>query len=341
MCERRQWLVRPVRMRHCELVTTYDILWLQRHLYCDRMVHVHNRNPRSKAVTPVTKLYKYRKDIPCPYNGGARESMGSHQIRVAQVLVARVRWSRLLVRVHRGGIRRFRSGPGSDGQCEDGTPNICIGSAVNIKSGNLYFTQGAAGLTLTYNSIDPYNGPMGKKWTHSYDLRLTPLSDNSTVKLKSSDGNIVYFRLSNGVYYPEAISGYTSRIVKNQDGSYTQTAKNGLVYQFNSAGRLTSISDRNGNMTTLTYNGNDLAGITNPSGRTTTITTARRPDNLAYRSGRKDLQLGLYQRPPRFPYRSIGQCLAVHLRRHREDAHQARSRRPYGDLHLRHTGPTR
>ncbi len=164
------------------------------------------------------------------------------------------------------------SGPGPDGNSK--TPNICSESAVNIKSSNLHFAQDAAGLILTYNSIDPYNGPLGMKWSYNYNLRLTPLSDNAAVKLKSSDGNIVYFRLSNGVYYPESISGYTSRIVKNQDGSYTQTAKNGLVYQFNSAGRLTSIFDRNGNMTTLTYNGNDLAGITNPSGGTTTITTA-------------------------------------------------------------------
>jgi YD repeat-containing protein len=164
-------------------------------------------------------------------------------------------------------------GSGDDGGRNDGSPNVCIGSAANIKSGNLYFTQDAAGLTLAYNSIDTYDGPVGKKWTHNYNVRLTPLSGASTIKLTSSDGNIIFFVLKNGVYYPEAISGDTSQIVKNTDGSYTQISKYGVVYNFNASGYLISITDRNGNTTSLTYSGNNLAGITTPSGRTTVVTT--------------------------------------------------------------------
>ena len=151
------------------------------------------------------------------------------------------------------------------------SPNICLNSAANITSGNLYFTQDVAGLTLTYNSIDPHEGPLGGKWTHDYNQRIIPLNDAGNIKLRSSDGNIVFFRLSNGVYYPDAFSGDTTQITKNTDGSYTQTAKNGVVHHYNSTGDLTSITDRNGNTTTLTYNGSDLTGITAPSGRTTAV----------------------------------------------------------------------
>lgn len=188
------------------------------------------------------------------------------------------------------------NGNGGNGDCSSSNPNVVSESAANLTSGNLFFSQEAAGLTLSYNSIDPYSGPVGKKWTHNYNVNLTPLSDNSTLKLKAHDGNIIYFRLSSGIYYPEAISGDTSRIVKNSDTSYTRTFKDGLIHHFSSAGRLVSISDRNGNTTTLTYSGNNLASITTPSGRTTTIATtgglitsisdpAGRTYNLAYTGG--------------------------------------------------------
>jgi RHS repeat-associated protein len=177
-------------------------------------------------------------------------------------------------------------GDGGDGGGDggDGGPdpcatssNVSIGSAANIQSGNLYFTKNVGGITLTYNSNDLYDGSLGKKWLHEYGLTLRPRLSNqydTTLILRSTDGNNVYFTLSNGVYYPSDSSGYTTQIVKNTNGSYTMTAKNGLVYQFSSAGKLTSIADRNGNTTTLTYDSiGNLLSITGPSGRTTRITT--------------------------------------------------------------------
>jgi RHS repeat-associated protein len=151
---------------------------------------------------------------------------------------------------------------------------VCINSSTNLKSGNLYHDQNAGILTLSYNSLDPDNGPVGLKWTHNYNVQLTALSDNATIVLKTEDGNIINFRLSGGVYYPEAISGDTSQIIKYANGTYTRTTKNGTAYNFNSSGSLTSIIDRNSNTTTLTYSGNDLASVTDPAGRTTTVTAA-------------------------------------------------------------------
>jgi RHS repeat-associated protein len=184
---------------------------------------------------------------------------------------------------------------GSGPQCS-ASPNVRSNSSANIKSGNLYFSQDAATLILTYNSIDQNNGPVGKKWTHNFNLKLTPLSDNSTLVLKGDDGNIIYFRLSGGVYYPEAISGDTSRIIKYSDNTYARTTRNGVIYLFDSSGSLTAITDRNSNTTMLAYSGNDLASITDPHGRTTTLTTidglittiagpGQRIYNLAYFNG--------------------------------------------------------
>jgi len=148
-----------------------------------------------------------------------------------------------------------------------------VGSSANLKSGNLFHSQDVGILTLSYNSIDTYNGPLGKKWTHNYNERLTAVSDNSAIILQSADGNIIYYRPSGGAYYPENISGDTSIIIKYSNGTYTRTLKTGTVYNFNSSGNLTTIADRNNNTTTLTYSGADLTSITDPAGRITTITT--------------------------------------------------------------------
>lgn len=153
------------------------------------------------------------------------------------------------------------------------SPNVPNESAANLKSGNLYHDQKVGTLILSYNSIDTYDGPLGSKWTHNYDLKLTALSNNATLKLKTEDGNVIYFHLSGSVYYPEAISGDTSQIVRNSDNTYTRTMKNGTIQQYSTAGLLTSITDRNSNTITLTYSGGNLDSITDQNNRTTTITT--------------------------------------------------------------------
>ncbi len=171
-----------------------------------------------------------------------------------------------------------QTGPGDTGAGCSGSyanTNVNAGSAANIKSGNLYDSFDVGGLTLSYNSMGGTDtAPVAPKWTHNYNVTLTVnYADNATLVLKAADGNVIYFRLSAGVYYPEPRSGDTSQIVKNSNGTYTRTMKNGTVYQFNTDGYLTSITDRNGSTTTLTYISGYLASITDQNGRTSTITT--------------------------------------------------------------------
>ncbi|MDD4591751.1 MAG: DUF6531 domain-containing protein [Parabacteroides sp.] len=161
----------------------------------------------------------------------------------------------------------------SNDPCNRQAPTVPAGSNANLKTGNLYHDQQLGILSLSYNSIDTYDGPVGKKWTHNYDLKLTILTGNTTLILKTEDGNVIYFHLSGTIYYPEAISGDTSRIVKNANNTYTRTLKNGEIQQYSTTGLLTSITDRNCNATTLTYSGSNLVSIVDKNNRTTTITT--------------------------------------------------------------------
>lgn len=155
-----------------------------------------------------------------------------------------------------------------------GSPSVPSESSANLKSGNLYHSQVVIGkLILSYNSIDYFLGTLGKKWTHNYNKLVLPSSDSTLIILKTENGNIISFRLSGSVFYPESRSGDTSTFIKNSNGTYTQTAKNGKVYNYNSSGQLTSVTDRNSNTTTLTYKNGYLAGIIDQNGRTTTITS--------------------------------------------------------------------
>ncbi|MFA4829679.1 MAG: MopE-related protein [Thermodesulfovibrionales bacterium] len=164
-----------------------------------------------------------------------------------------------------------------DETCMGGScSNISLGSTANPGSGNLYhdqtlFNTNTLGFTLSYNSLDNFGSPLGKGWTHNYNLLLFGGHDGS-LGLKQGDGRIVYFRLNQGIYYPDAESGENSYILYNADNTYTLIEKAGTTYTFNSLGKLTSIKDRNNNTTTLTYTGDNLVSVIDPSGRTITLT---------------------------------------------------------------------
>ena len=179
-----------------------------------------------------------------------------------------------------------------DGQVDEGCPssglsgdsklNQCMGSAANLNSGNLYHSQTLFQIqnprlpidfTVSYNSNDTSTAPLGRGWTHNYNISITENLDTS-LSLKKADGDIVYFYLSNGTYYSSAQSSDYSTIIKNPDNTYTQTLKDNTIYTFNSSGKLTQIKDRNNNTTTLTYAGSDLASITDSTGRTINITSS-------------------------------------------------------------------
>jgi|GEM_PF-1737301 len=90
----------------------------------------------------------------------------------------------------------------------------------------------------------------------------------------------------------ESPPGDFSTLVKNNDGTFTRTFKDGTRFEFDPQGRQSAVVDRNGNatsytydaagrltaitdpvglVTTLAYSGDRLAAMTDPAGRTTTF----------------------------------------------------------------------
>ncbi len=187
-------------------------------------------------------------------------------------------------------------------------------SKVNVKSGNLYHDQDVGILNFSYNSIDANDGSLGKKWTHNFNRRITEQSGDNTLIFDADDGNVFLFTLAGGIYYARESSSEKSQITKNADGTFTRTLKNGTVETYNSAGKLTSVTERSGRTTTLTYSGNDLISITDAAGRITNLTnssgkitaitnSAGQTYTLAYTNG----LLASITDP-------VGQCLAIYLR---------------------------
>ena len=138
-----------------------------------------------------------------------------------------------------------------------------VGGMVNVVSGNLLLRETdltlpgkgwTARMERAYNSLSPVDGPLGVGWTHAYLARLTPGA--GVVTFTDGDGSShVFQELGNGQFAsPRGFGG--AKLVRNGDASYTMWWKDGTRWSFTSAGVLTSMTDRNGNDLTFTYDGN-------------------------------------------------------------------------------------
>jgi RHS repeat-associated protein len=142
---------------------------------------------------------------------------------------------------------------------------------------------------------------MGYGWTHSYNILL--FSQLGHMFRMGADGRVTKYKLGPGGTFT-ATSGDFETLVRNPDGTFTLREKHGTTFRFaivpgtpffvvGPVWRLVSITDRNGNVTTLTYGagtivvtdtygrqlvlsftGKDLTAVTDPLGRTTRFTYA-------------------------------------------------------------------
>lgn len=167
--------------------------------------------------------------------------------------------------------------------CNKGGPGA-IGGPVNVTNGNMYLQQGdyaltASGpginITRTYNSNSQRIGLFGRGWTTSYDESINAY-DSNLARFNQSDGRAIYLARAAGA--SGALSplegDFHGSLVQNGGSSFTLTLNDGSVQQFNSAGKLISLADRNGNQTTLAYDtSGKLASATDPFGRVLSFTT--------------------------------------------------------------------
>ena len=117
----------------------------------------------------------------------------------------------------------------------------------------------------TYNSLDKRTpGGFGAGWSWNYDMRLT-IDTNGDAFISYPDGRVERHTKSGGTF--TAPKGYGSSLQAAGSG-YELTQRDGTVYRFGSAGRLTSIFNANGQALTFTYDGSgNLSRATAASGR--------------------------------------------------------------------------
>ncbi|HYG81836.1 MAG TPA: RHS repeat-associated core domain-containing protein, partial [Pyrinomonadaceae bacterium] len=185
------------------------------------------------------------------------------------------------------------AGPGGNPGKPDDCPVNRGGSPVDFSTGvkiekaaDIMFGGARGGLLLarTYTSdLSRRNisGSFGLGWKGTYDIRLV-----GTFQVGGA-GRLVDDEQESGDLYsysgtaPDGALLFTSTgsvsqigdvLRKLADGTYEYRFKNGGNMRFDSAGRLTSLSDNNANTTTLTYTGVNLTRIADSVGRSITLT---------------------------------------------------------------------
>ena len=125
-----------------------------------------------------------------------------------------------------------------------------------------------------YNSREATNpgaagAPLGYGWTHSYHVRLAEDAGGS-VTITWGDGQTETFS-------PDGSGGYTPQygvfdtLADSGDGTFSLEKRDRTVYDFDSTGRLSAVTDKNGNRIDLGYTGNDLTDLTDTAGRIVTL----------------------------------------------------------------------
>lgn len=125
-------------------------------------------------------------------------------------------------------------------------------------------------LTRTYNSqaaAQGTHGPFGFGWSSSFSDHLVLEPESHLATLVQADGSAVPFTGASGEAF--TAPAWTQDVLSGSSvAGYTLTLEDQTVYSFNGSGRLRSVTERNGNATSLSYSGGgELERITDPSGR--------------------------------------------------------------------------
>jgi YD repeat-containing protein len=161
-----------------------------------------------------------------------------------------------------------------------GHPHPTCGKPVSCATGNESETQtdfaiGGRGvgldLTRTYNSqagAEGVKGAFGYGWSSSFSDHLVIEKTTKKATLVQASGSTVPFTEGSGEAFTAPV--WTQDTLSGSEGTgYTVTLADQIKYKFaGTTGRLESVTDRDGNATTLTYNSEGhLEAITDPVGR--------------------------------------------------------------------------
>ena len=159
----------------------------------------------------------------------------------------------------------------TEGNLTERVPVLTVPSTLDLSF--VYNSYNADGSRATVDTV------MGYGWTHTYNVFL--FSQSGLTFRYDGEGRVTRYGLGPGGTYVAA-TGYFE-VLAASGGGFTITQKDQTIYTFaqipgtpflvgGPVYRLTSIVDRNGNTTTLTYSGGNLTKVTDTYGRTLTFT---------------------------------------------------------------------
>jgi YD repeat-containing protein len=123
---------------------------------------------------------------------------------------------------------------------------------------------------LTYSADSSIVSAFGRSWTHSYKIFLT--ANPNGVNVRRGAAKVDHFISRGDGTYTPPLWNYDELREETNSGTYTLLVKRTKETQyFDASGRLTAIEDRNGHALSLQYQGGRLQTITDAAGRVTTL----------------------------------------------------------------------
>ncbi len=154
----------------------------------------------------------------------------------------------------------------------------CTNDPVNSATGSSYSSTpdlklAGNGITFaftrTYNGIDDATGPLGPGWTHSYNASLSFEADGYAIARGGSGQQLEFIKNSGGSFTAAAGGRATLTPIT---GGYELVTNDQRHYQFDTAGKLTELVDRNDQGLSFGYNGSgQLTSVTDAAGRVVTL----------------------------------------------------------------------
>lgn len=153
---------------------------------------------------------------------------------------------------------------------------LYYGFSTNTYNGNLFYKrqdlslpaiEGTMNFTFSYNSENSEEDTgYGLGWTMASNVFYVESEDGYSITIVRGNGREDLFYLVNGGY--QSPTGNFETLTKSGT-TVTLTGKYGKVTEFADAthGKVTKITDTNGNTVDFTYTGSDLTGITDSYGR--------------------------------------------------------------------------
>ncbi len=169
---------------------------------------------------------------------------------------------------------------GGNGECSagEGCGTCCRPARVRMPSGDLSLQIDlpeadafAPSPVLTYHSSSGRPGSMAFNWRCKYEQEVQEI-DSTTVDVVKGSGKVRRYTDpdADGIYTPPG--GANNSLVKNADGTWTETQTDGFELRYDAAGQLSKLQSKAGDVWTLTYNADDqLSHITDPLKRRTSF----------------------------------------------------------------------